>query len=95
MDSEEYIRCIKKLNPQARVVIWQDTPDSEPYSKWDAAHIGPKPTREECLAVLPDVQAEIRAEKDAALMEGKIQAEIRAAAIERLITKGTLPAGYK
>lgn len=63
MTSDELLRCIKKINPSAHVAIWQDDADSEPYPKYDAAHIGHKPSKKECEAVLDDVRDEIAKER--------------------------------
>lgn len=65
MTADEYLRCIKKLNPSSHVVIWLDTPDGVPYPKWDDAHSGDKPSMKECEAVLDEVRAEIAKAKDA------------------------------
>lgn len=57
MTAEEYSRCIVKLNPAARVVVWDI--DGVLTPKWDEAHTGPQPTLAECEAVLAEVRAEI------------------------------------
>lgn len=57
---EEYRRCILKINPLARVVVWNRSTGLDPV--YDACHIGTQPTLAECEAVLPTVQAEIQAE---------------------------------
>jgi len=96
MTPYEYLLCIKKLNPQAHCVICRDTPDSEPYPKWDPAHTGGKPTLAECEKVLAEVQAEIgqrEAERD---KERAVQTEmdrlLRVQAVDNLITDGALKA---
>jgi hypothetical protein len=72
MTADEYLRCIKKLNPSSHVVIWLDTPDGVPYPKWDDAHSGDKPTIKDCEAVLDDVRAEITKEKDAEIAKAAL-----------------------
>ena len=46
MKAEEYLYCIKKLNPQAHVVIWEND-DGTLRPAWDDAHIGTKPTEKD------------------------------------------------
>ena len=62
MTCDEMLKCIKKINPDAHVAIWQDRSDEEPYPKWDDCHVGSKPTMEECIAILPTVRAEMKSE---------------------------------
>jgi len=61
MTNQEYLYCIKKLNPNAHCVVWQD--GDKQWVVWDDAHIGKKPTEKECEAVLTEVQTEINIQK--------------------------------
>jgi len=56
MTNEEYVYAIKKLNPEALFVIWND---KKLEVKWDDNHKGKKPTYDECLEVLEEVKFEI------------------------------------
>jgi hypothetical protein len=60
MDATEYLYCIKKLNPQASVVIWTN-PDGTLTPAWDDSHVGIKPNEDDCQAVLTEVQSELTA----------------------------------
>ena len=53
MTAEEYSKCILKINPMARVVVWDLHGVLTP--KWDSAHIGKKPTLEECESVIDEI----------------------------------------
>jgi hypothetical protein len=60
MIAEEYLYCIKKLNPDAHVVVWTND-DGSLTPAWDDAHVGIKPTEDDCQAVLAEVQADLAA----------------------------------
>lgn len=72
MTADEMLRCIKKINPLAHVVVWQDTPTSTPYPVWDNNHKGVMPSMKECEAVLDEVRAEITKEKDAEIAKAAL-----------------------
>jgi len=59
MTASEYLKCIKQINPDARVVVWEK--DGQLVPKWDAAHTGAMPTLKECESVLPEVRLEAQA----------------------------------
>jgi hypothetical protein len=61
MTMDELRECVYKINPSARFSVWQDSPTSDPYVKWENGHTGAEPTVAECEAVLLEVQAEIAA----------------------------------
>ena len=73
----EYDRCIKYINPQANYTI-----DGDLKVTWDFYHIGEKPSWEDCLAVLPEVQKDMhkkdKKEKALAKLEELDKKSIRA-----------------
>lgn len=77
MSPEEYLYCIKEINPLAHVVIWGFDVDMRP--EWDNAHVGPKPTLQNCEAVLPAIRSRLQARE--------MDKKKREAALERLIAK--------
>jgi len=89
MTGQEYLYCIKKLNPQAHVVIWVNE-DGTLRPAWDDAHVGIKPTEDDCQVVLTEVQEDLaRVAKDAEV-ETLIQSKIREQAITALQSEGKL-----
>jgi len=85
----EYDKCIKYLNPKANYTI-----DGNLVVTWDFYHVGVKPSLEECLQVLPIVQAQMDDDLYANIREQLIQDEMqemmRQLAIQQLIEKGVL-----
>ena len=84
MTNEEYLKCIKHLNPEAHCVVWQD--NEKQWVVWDNNHKGGKPTIKECEAVLSIVQTQIQQEQDDIVKEKKIKDEIDRTAREQAIT---------
>ena len=58
MKADERLYCIKHINPLAHCVVWQD--GDRQWVAWDEAHVEAKPTLQECEAVLPQVQKELK-----------------------------------
>jgi hypothetical protein len=52
MNIREKLACIKFINPGAECVVWEDG-----TVKYEEIHTGPKPTDEECEAVLSEIQS--------------------------------------
>lgn len=61
MTPEERLKCIKLINPLAHCIVLQD--GEKQWVKWDVAHVGVKPTLEECESVLAQARLEILPKK--------------------------------
>lgn len=79
MNLEERLKCIKHINPQAHCVVWEGG-----VVKYDPAHIGAKPTLEECEKVLPVVQEQLALRETEQLYEEKVQEKLREMAIKEI-----------
>jgi hypothetical protein len=75
MTTEEYVKCIKRINPEAMVVVWDENGVLIP--KYDEAHKGAKPTIAECEAVLPQIQMEIARPKAIEAIQSVLDAKAK------------------
>jgi hypothetical protein len=65
---DELRECVYKINPSAKFSVWQDSPTSGPYIRWENGHTGESPTVAECEAVLDAVRADIAKENRVTLL---------------------------
>lgn len=83
----DIIQCLVKIHPGWKGAVWENKYEG---IKPDKLEKRPIPTIEELEAVWPQVQADLLRVIEENILEPKIQAELRAMAIERLQTKGEI-----
>lgn len=88
----EIVRCILKIYPDWRGVVWEnDYKGIKPH----VLEKRPIPTMKELEAVWPEVQAEMEREGLAAEAETMIQEKMRTLAVSALVKEGKLTADGK